>query len=138
MNKEQFAKMLDGREYGNEITKDEEKIAKDNDLVVVFGYSDDNVEFCGAIHDEVGAYEGAELFVTTRGVLEDHDDCECPYCAFEELKKGARKIEALWNSDDKHSWIFKTEIPHATFEIVEDGEPFCRGIVFNFSDLKKE
>lgn len=31
---------------------------------------------------------------------------------------------------------FTVEIPHETFDIFEDGEPFCRGIVFSVNDLK--
>lgn len=50
--------MLNGREYGDEITREEEAMAKAHGLVVVFGYSDDNMEFCGAITDEVGCYDG--------------------------------------------------------------------------------
>ena len=32
-----FAKKLDGREYGNEITKEEKNEARENGLVVVYG-----------------------------------------------------------------------------------------------------
>ena len=44
MTKEELAAMLNGREYGKEITKAEEEKAKANGLVVIYGYSDDNVE----------------------------------------------------------------------------------------------
>lgn len=33
------------------------------------------------------------------------------------------------------AWTYSTEIPHATFEIIEEGEKFCRGIVFDINDL---
>ena len=65
MTLKEFAKMLDGREYGGEITKEEEALAKELGFVVVFGYSDDNAELRGAIDDEIGCFDG--------GVLE-HDD----------------------------------------------------------------
>ena len=45
MTLKEFAKMLDGREYLHEITKEEEALAKELGFVVVFGYSDDNAEF---------------------------------------------------------------------------------------------
>lgn len=138
ITKEELAKRLDGREYMEEITDSEVKIAEDNGLVVVFGASDDLVEFRGAIRDEVNAYDGREIFLTPTRILENHDDCECPYCGYEELRKHARMVRALWDADKKHSWIYETEIPHATFEIVEDGEPFCRGIVFEFKELEKK
>jgi hypothetical protein len=49
-------------------------------------------------------------------------------------RKTARKIEAVW-AEDGYSWTYRTDIPHATFEITEDGEPYCRGIVFALADL---
>jgi len=35
-------------------------------------------------------------------------------------------------------WTFATTIPHETFTIFEDGEPFCEGIVFSMEHLKGE
>ena len=61
MTLKEFAKMLDGREYLHEITKEEEALAKEFGFVVVFGYSDDNAELRGAIDDEIGCYDGGVL-----------------------------------------------------------------------------
>jgi len=52
MNKEELAKLLDGCEYRKEITHEQDQIAKDNNLVVVFGASDDLTEFRGAFYNE--------------------------------------------------------------------------------------
>ncbi len=57
MNAKQLAAQLNGREYGSEITKEEEAAAKKAGLVVVYGASDDLVELRGAIEEEVGAYD---------------------------------------------------------------------------------
>ena len=46
--------MLNGRSYRNEITSSEEKLAKENNLVVVYGASDDLVELAGAMSEEFG------------------------------------------------------------------------------------
>lgn len=135
MTKESLAKLLDGREIENEITKEEIRQAKERGLIVLFGASDDLAEFRGAIHDEVSIYDGGTILINKDGPLEKHDDCECKYCGFEDKSKQAKKIEALWCNEGAYSWTYKTDIPHATFEIVEDGEPYCRGIVFNVSDL---
>lgn len=70
MTAKEMAELLNGREYGNEITSDEEKLAKESGLVVVFGYSDDNCEFRGAIDDEVGCYCGGEIHLTKDGIIE--------------------------------------------------------------------
>jgi hypothetical protein len=40
----------------------------------------------------------------------------------------------VWGKDDT-SWSYETDIPHATFDVLEDGEVYCRGIVFALADL---
>lgn len=135
MNIKEFADLLNGREYCQEMTKEECLLAKQKGIVVVFGASDDLMEFRGAIHDEVGCYDGGFAYLTPHGLLEnDCDDHECPY--FEKIKAKASTIEAIWD-EEGYSWIYKTQIPHETFEIMEDGEKYCRGIVFALSDVPK-
>jgi hypothetical protein len=70
MNRDKMAALLNGRSYGEEITKEECATAKAHGLVVVFGYSDDNVELRGAIDDEVGACDGTTLHITPDGLLQ--------------------------------------------------------------------
>lgn len=57
LTKEEMARLLTGREIGNEITPSEEATAQESGLVVVFGYSDDLVELRGSISDEAGCYD---------------------------------------------------------------------------------
>lgn len=52
MTAKQLAARLDGREYLKEITPEEEREAEANGLVVVYGYSDDNVELAGSYYVE--------------------------------------------------------------------------------------
>ena len=136
MTSKELAAMLDGNKYDDEITKEQEALAYDNGLVVVFGYSDDNVELCGAIDDEVGAYDGTIFHVTRDGVLRT-PDCygyeECKY--FEVAKRAASEIKAIWNDAGNPCWEFETIIPHETFRIYDYGELFCVGIVFRLDDL---
>ena len=133
MTPKELAETLNGREYGHEITHDEEIAAKASGLVVVFGYSDDNVELRGAINDEVGAYEGAEIPITRAGLLENEcDDEDCPY--FEKLRASAVTLEAIWDREG-YSWVYDAPFPYETFEVMEDGEKYCRGIVFRLSDV---
>lgn len=133
MNKEELAKMINGREYGNEITKEIEQIAKDNKLVIVFGYSDDGMEFRGAIEDEFGCCDGGTVYLTKLGLLEE---CECDCTYYQDAKKNAKIIEAVWCPEGSElSWAYETDIPHSCFEILEDGEPYCEGIVFRLEDL---
>lgn len=127
MEKEELAIFLQGREYGNEITKEESKQAKENGLVVVFGYSDDCMELRGAINDEFGT----EAYFDNEGNTLERcdDDCIHSQRAFEK----ANKIEGDYTNS---GWRFTTTIPHDTFDIVEEDELYCRGIVFNIKDLK--
>lgn len=128
----EFAKMLDGREYGEEITEEEEKQAKERGFVVVFGYSDDNAEFRGAIDEEVGCWEGGEVFLDKDGIIED---CNCRYGRA--ARENAKVIEAVWCREGERgfAWSYDAEIPHATFEIYEGKDPYCQGIVFDVKEL---
>ena len=127
----EFAAMLDGREYGYEITPAEEKQAKELGFVVVYGYSDYNAELSGAMSDEAGCYNGGTIHLDKNGIFENCDS-DCKYAL---AAKGLCKIiEAVWCEGD-YSWTYKTDIPHATFDIVEDGEKYCRGIVFDIKSL---
>lgn len=138
MTAKELAEMLSGRKYGVEITSEEKRTAKDAGLVVVYGYSDDNVEFSGAIDEEVGAYEDTTIYLTKDGLLEepacsDAENCTCPY--FEVAKKAAKAITAIWCDGEGPSRVFSTDIPHETFTVMEDGEPWCTGIVFSMADV---
>lgn len=136
MTKEELAARLNGNTYGDECTHDDAAAAKAAGLVIVYGASDDLMEFEGAIHDEVGCFDGGEAWVDKDGVLDrdacDDDDALAEFVA---RKKSARRIEAVWGYGG-YSWTYRTDIPHATFEIVEDGEPYCRGIVFALNALE--
>jgi len=92
MTTQELAKKLDGRQHRDEINEEEESQAKENGIVIVFGASDDLIEFRGAIYDEVGAYDGGKAFLTSNGLVENMcDDDDCPY--FKEQLKKAKTIE---------------------------------------------
>jgi len=134
-----IAETLNGRQYLSELTKDEEKTLEAFGFVVVFGYSDDNVELRGAIDEEISAYEGVTFYIYDGELLQNEcEDEECPY--YERLKEKATEITALWCEDgdeSKYAWTFETDIPHKTFDIYEDDMLYCKGIVFSVKELKK-
>ncbi|WP_430229611.1 hypothetical protein [Paraburkholderia tropica] len=135
MNAKELAAKLNGTEYPLTIDAETQKAAKAAGLVIVYGASDDLMEFNGAIYDEIGAYEGTTAYLTASGLLENNcESDECPH--FEKLKEKAATIEALWDPGEGYSWKYKTDIPHECFEIVDDGEPYCRGIVFALADVE--
>lgn len=138
MNAKELAAQLNGIQYPVRIPKTLTDAAKAAGLVIVYGASDDLMEFEGAIYDEVGVYDGGTAFVDTNGLLpdrgsiEDDDDLKDYFAR----QPNAKPIEALW-SEGAYWWMYKTEIPHFCFEVLEDGEPpYCRGIVFALSDVK--
>lgn len=135
MTPKDLAALLNGREYRKEMTPQEEALAKAHGLVVVYGASDDLMEFRGAIDDELGSYGGATEYLSPTGLL--RSECledQCPY--FERLKADAPTIKAIWCPEGTgYSWAYETKIPHETFDIIEDGEPYCRGIVFALADV---
>lgn len=135
----EIAQQLNGIEYDRHTHDHVRKIGKVHEqagVVIVYGESDDLMEFAGAISEELGGTNnGITAYVTRDGLLQnDCKNSDCPH--FEKAKASAATIEALWCKEDGYSWTFRTEIPHETFDIVEDGEKFCRGIVFTLDSVK--
>lgn len=114
MTKEQLAARLNGRQYGNEITREEEQLAKGNGLIVIFGASDDLCEMRGAIDDEVGCYDGGEI------------ECE----------EYPGKLRAVWCPESGGSWGYETDLSHAKFNIYEDDMLYCVGIVIDLKECQ--
>jgi len=136
MTAAELAATLDGREYGSEIEADEERAAKEAGLVVLFGASDDLAEFRGAIDEELGCYGGGTIAVGRDGLYDvsDPDDVCCRF--MRAALESAATIKAIWCPDGTASWGYETAIPHATFRVMEDGDVYCRGIVFRLADLE--
>lgn len=137
--------MINGRSYRNEMYEVEEQIAKESGLVVIFGGSDDLVEFRGAIYDEIDAFDGAHFIIATPGTEIPVDEDEETYRKAKELevvpieKESTTKknrFEAVWlPNEPKCYWLIKTNLPHSTFDIMADGELFCRGVIIDVLDL---
>ena len=126
MTATELAATLDEIEYDklvnfNQDVKEIFEQAKENDLVIVFGASDDLMEFRGAIDDEADCYNGGYVMFNKNGTGNDAMSGNC--------------ILANW-CDGDIAWTYETEIPHETFNIMDDGEIYCLGIVFCIDDLK--
>lgn len=136
LTKEALAALLTGREYLSEITKEEEQHAKMAGLVVIFGASDDLMELRGAINDEFNCYAGGTALIDAKGLLPERDDIEDDGVLKDYFTRmpTAKAIDALWGTEG-YGWTYHTVVPHATFDIVEDDEKYCRGIVINIADL---
>lgn len=135
MTLKEFAKKLDGREYGwPQFTDEELAIAKENGFIIVFGVSDDLMEIEGAINDEGDCFDGGTLKLDIAdGRLVGRDTEEsCDVVA----------IKARWckDHDDEMNviqWTYATNVPHEKFMIYEDGAPYCQGIVFQNDALRE-
>jgi len=135
MTPKEAAEALNNSQYRSEGSRELFAEMKASRLVAVYGASDDLMEFEGAIRDEFGAYGGETVHVTGAGILRNECDSDrCPH--FRHEKASAFPIEALWCEEDGYSWTYRTDIPHETFNVMEDDETYCRGIVFSLDNLR--
>lgn len=116
---------------------------KASGLVVATGESDDLFELYGAVRDEIGASDGDNVFmIDSEGMIPHYQHARNIYDEDEEgmrryfqRKDKARKVALTWHNEGNPCWTIATEIPHETFDVMEDGEVFSRAIVFRLSDL---
>ncbi len=112
MTPNEFVKLyMQNCQYRKELSLMAAAVAEENGLVVVFGASDDLCEIRGAEDDEIDCFDGGEATIA-----------------------GA-KVKINWCKDG-YSWTYDTDIPHECFDVYEDGEKYCRGIVFSISDVR--
>ena len=127
MTLKEFAERLNGIECNGYpiFSKEDIEIAKENGFVIVTGASDDLMEFDGAIEDEAGCFDGGKVYISKNGIEE---------------KKTKNMIEALWcQAEDENGVVIprtcETKIPHETFDVMDAGEVYCKGIVFDVNDV---
>ena len=131
MTKEEFAMLVDGREYQYpQFTNQELELAKRNNLVIVCGASDDLIELYGAIYDEGDCFDGGIIYLNEKGIQEYPDET-------------TKKIEAIWcdpkafDADGRPiTWTYKTDIPHETFMLTDENGAYCRGMIFTLEDMR--
>jgi hypothetical protein len=135
--KEELAARLHGREYREEITIDESRAAKAAGLLVAFGASDDLLEVRGVANEEVGAWEGGAYALAATGrFIEDRDDHDDLVNAGWTPPIAVLTLTAEWCPEGfDGSWRITASAPFASFDIIEDGELFCRGCVVDFRAL---
>lgn len=137
MTLKEFATQLDGMEYGEIVNIYHNyhgllDIAKDNGFVVVYGASDDLLEFDGAYRDEAGGvFDGGIVTFDSDGTSDDGKEHRNTIKAF-----WCGQIDGEKVRDYQATWEYETDIPHETFRIYEEGELFCIGIVFDIRDMK--
>lgn len=135
----EFAATLDGRECPLTIMPKDTRTARENGLVIVYGASDDLMEFAGAIDDEVGCYNGGVAYLRDGDVINPETICDAyderrPCKLLKAYLDECRTIKAYW-CDGVADWCYETDIPHETFRVMEDGNIYCVGIVFRVEDI---
>lgn len=138
---EEWAERLNGRQYREEITRDECSDAKRDSVVVMFGASDDLCELRGAIEDEVSCYDGGKFLIDSKGIVPSRGSIDPERMSDDEIRdildrrRNAATIEVEWHDgwagEDGPAWTYKVPFPHATFEIHDDEGLYCQGVVFS-------
>lgn len=121
---------LNGRQYGDEECPELFARMKEAELVAVFGWSEDLMEFRGAVDDEKAAWGGGVAYFTKAGLLENvwREDAA--------LDPDASLVRAIWDpeADGDARWKMETTLPISPFLIKWGDEPYCVGLVFSLND----
>ncbi|WP_312697019.1 hypothetical protein [Sphingobacterium mizutaii] len=146
MTKEQLAEALNGCEYGNEVSDELSKKAKDNGLIIIYGYSDDLTEIDGFGNDEIGCYRGGDFVLLNDGrafmvkhsgdMADEHSELKETYALYLQALEAKQIVTAQWCENDSRGWTYKTDIPHSTFMILHHGEKRGIGIVIDVQYLQ--
>lgn len=139
MDMKELATLLDGCEYG-EIPVSLVEREREAGLVILYGESDDLAELRGAVEGEIGCYKGGELLIGKKGfVVPRSDKCEACEHYIQSLNR-YKRVKAVWcDSGDSWRdccWMYEIDTPHETFDILDDGELYCCGIVFEAAALE--
>lgn len=144
-NIQELAEAINGREYREEITKEESLFCKENNWVVLFWASDDLLEIRWKFYDEVWAWNWTKRYLYEWDLIDLEDTKEemenwdvqdsIKKLVLKEIKTQWVYIVAKrwfeWYSFYIDSWI--TGKKKAAFDILEDWEKYCRGIVLDLS-----
>lgn len=140
----ELANMLNGRQYRHEMTDEQRSFAKKNNLLVLYGYSDDICVLDGIYQDEVDSYGKKTSFVF------DPLDMSIPVAPEgvlirKKFKKYQVEITAHWcpeyivdGKDLKPSWLITPDVPYSEFKIYEEKDLYCIGAVIDLNNISIE
>lgn len=147
LTKENLAEMLNGHDvlnrdmYGVPTNME----VWNNNLVVLYGHSDDLIEVRGAVHDEIDSYGEDKLALILAGekIDDDEDEMNIDIPGIFRLSEdyghddNPRLITVRYGSveNTQADWEFDTDMPHATFMLNKKGKPFCKGIVIDLDEI---
>ena len=134
----ELSKRLDGCKYRSELTSDDINFAKANGLVVVYGASDDLIEFSGCLDDELGAGDKEVIHFHSGNILSVCD----PFYELDEMMSFLSSYGVKFNLDNSIKisrefgiWGYDMNCEYFPFNVYEDGDLYGVGIVFNLKDI---
>mgnify|MGYP005667376655 CR=1 FL=1 len=160
---QELAEMINGREYWDETTDEMVQFAKENNLMICTGYSDDNITLYWAFEEEVWLSSSKAFQVFKRGdryqwiiradkMEERADKMEDIHYDIEDAILADIACEAIEDFLDKKALYIRVKYnnewdwylfdmscnSYPTFEIMEDWEPYCIGCVVDLSSLEEK
>ena len=131
-----FADRISGQEYPLRDSNLDIEYAKANNLVIVFGNSDDLLEFRGAIDESINAFpDGALAYISNGKAISESELIQDQkvlqkYGFLTTLPP--LSVEAIWDPEGIDAmWLIKVMgVESASFTVMEDGSVFCHGAVF--------
>ena len=136
---QEIATMLNGIEYPCRIAKEITDMAKSINAVIIYGASDDLVEFEGAFQDEIGCYDGCDFCIDQHGLLPLRDEISDDMALHNwfHRKETCKTVKVVWApSGLDASWLFKTDVQHAKFRIMDNNDLYCLGLVISLDNLE--
>lgn len=123
MTPKELAERLDECEYLDEISEEDCQEAKDNKLVVVFGYSDDVVVFKGAFDGEFNSGSDETFFLVGDAIFSEE--------TLDEDGEVLATVNAKFSTREEYYWTMTVKgLDFCSFDVCRDGDPFCKGAVF--------
>jgi hypothetical protein len=138
VTKEEMAARLNGMDALDRVSTANRRDAANSNLIIMQVWNDGNevVEFSGAAYGRRGTYKGLKVyFFGSTPIHPDFDKCSCKCCAYSERTAVSGSVDLLIGKGG-YAWSFKTNMPHATFDVTDEGgAKYCRGIVFEVPSI---
>lgn len=130
MNAKELAAVLNGLSYKSMVPPGVIEGAKQDRLIIVWGTEGDTIEFSGALFGSVPCYDGCIIYLDNVGIIKNECSNEdCPYF-LEKIKYAVMLVKGHWCATSDYTWTCATNVPCEGFDVFQDGEKYCRGIVF--------
>ncbi len=140
---EQIKSICDGVSLNRDIPEEAKELAKQNNVVIIVGGSDDLMYAYGAesfLTDYIEHSEGWDGCDLTQHACDEQLLKEAKQLGLKifwcgEIKQTGEKIEG-YNVDESGAFSYKVndDIEHLNFKVMEDDEVYCTGIIIKLPD----